>query len=123
MNVMSRVTVDKAVQDFSLRYTPAKVGAYTILQTANPDPLTGKALGPFLPNGQPEFTGPKCTVSCQPDGSLQVRGEGQWAEFEAAAIDGSGNVTFWPGQHKVGPQAVWGTCYKFLGSVDIPVLP
>jgi hypothetical protein len=120
---MSRSTVDHNVQEFSLRYTTAAVGnGQTILQVANPDPLTGKALGPYKADGQPEFTGEKCTLSCQPDGSLQVRPEGQWAEFEAATIDGAGNVTFWPGQHKIGPQATWGTCYKFLGSVNIPVL-
>jgi hypothetical protein len=133
MDVMARTHVgDANPPELSIRYTTATVKLgdgrdMTILQTANPDPTNQKTLGPYEADGHtPRFTGAKCTLSCQPNGTLEVRPENAWADFEVVARDAAGNVTFWPGQaypQSPGiPVAERGTCYKFLGALNVPVL-
>jgi hypothetical protein len=131
MNVMARTHVgDATAPELSLRYTTIQVGLgdtkdQTILRVTNPDPASGVALGPFKPDGTPAYTGAGLTLSCQPDGTLEVRPVGAWAEYEVATIDAAGNVTFWPGQaapHIDIPLAHRSVCYKFLGTLNIPVL-
>jgi hypothetical protein len=133
MNAMSRTHCgDANAPELSIRYTTTKVGLgetkdQTILVVSNPDPVNGKTLGPYEQDGiTPRFTGDGLTLSCQPNGSLEVRPAGAWAEFEVAQIDAAGNVTYWPGQAFINspniPQPQRGTCYKFLGTLNVPVV-
>jgi hypothetical protein len=132
MDVMARTHVgDPTDPELSLRYTTEQVGLgdkkdQTILLVTNPDPASGIALGPFKADKSPEYTGVGLTLSCQPDGTLQVRPKGAWAEYESASIDGAGNVLFWPGQAFPNvpdmPKNQRGICYKFLGAKNVPVV-
>jgi hypothetical protein len=133
MNAMSRTHVgDVKLPELSIRYTTAQVALdpdhkFTICVVSNPDPINGKTLGPYQADGvTPRITGDGLTLSCQPDGSLEVRPAGAWAEFEVVVIDGAGNVTFWPGQAFKNspniPTPQRGTCYKFIGTLNIPVV-
>ena len=132
MDVMSRTHVgDPRPPELSLRYKTAEVQfdpdhKFTILQVTNPDPASGIALGPFLEGGKPEITGVGLTLSCQPDGTLQVRPAGAWAEYEAASIDAAGNVVFWPGQAFPNvpdmPKNQRGVAYMFLGAKNLPIV-
>jgi hypothetical protein len=118
MNVISRTPVSNTnAPDLSLFYTP-------ICQVENPDPRSGKALGPYKEgSNDPQWVGPRVSLSCQPNGVLEARPEGADGAYEIVQIDAAGNVTFWPGQSKLGSPLYWSTCYKFLGSVDVPELP
>jgi hypothetical protein len=116
MNVMSRTPINSPkAPDLSLRYTPVKVDKGFICNIENPDPANGLVL--------PGPTG-HVTLSVQPNGTLETRTEGTAAQFEVCTIDGAGSVTFWPGrawpQNEGIPQEDRGTCYKFLGAVNVP---
>jgi hypothetical protein len=127
MNVISRTPVSNTnAPDLSLFYTPivSPANGKLICQVENPDPRSGKALGPYKEgSNDPQWVGPRVSLSCQPNGVLEARPEGADGAYEIVQIDAAGNVTFWPGQSKLGSPLYWSTCYKFLGSVDVPELP